>query len=287
MEVCDLLPEDLRREILPYMTEDVREIRFRALRECVLTGRENVFLPKIRMKAEEMHKLLLHLCDYAVYAHEDQLKDGYLTLRGGHRAGIAGSMVAENDRPIRFSDIQSITLRVARQIPLFDETAYLFFRGKTPLSALVVSPPGLGKTTMLREIARIAGDKGIQTAIADERGEIAACFRGAPQLDVGKCTDVLDGIPKAKAILMLLRACAPQLIVCDEIGSREDRFAIEDAARCGTKVLCSAHGNGIADIMARKNLAGLWEGHMFDRIVVLGEEPGRVCAVYNGEGKPC
>ncbi len=287
MDVTDLLPGQYRNLIASYMTDSVREIRFRIGRECVLCGQNNVFVKDFKPSAEDVRKLLLHLCDYALYAHEEQLKSGYMTLSGGHRVGIAGSFVTENGKPVRLSDVQSLCIRVARQIPVRKEVSDLFFAGKEPLSSLILSPPGMGKTTLLREIAKIAGDNGIQTAIADERGELAACFRGEPQLDVGKCTDVMENLPKSAAIPMLVRAMSPRLIVCDEIGSMEDKTAIEEAVRCGCKVLCSAHGNGIPDAKKRHNLSGLLQERVFDRIVVLGVEVGRVCGVYDGEGKPC
>ena len=154
-------------------------------------------------------------------------------------------------------------------------------------SVLVVSPPGGGKTTLLREAARQLSVRGIQVALADERGELAACVEGVPQLDVGPCTDVMDNLPKAEAIGMMLRAMSPQVLISDEIGNAQDAEALLDAQRCGVKVLCSVHGASYAEVQARSCVRQLLRESVFDRVLLLGREPGRIAAVYDREGRPC
>ena len=152
---------------------------------------------------------------------------------------------------------------------------------------LILSPPGAGKTTLLREIVRGLSERGLRVALADERGEVAGVCNGAPQFDVGPCTDVLTGAPKGEGAMLLLRAMSPQVLVSDEIGNAQDAEALLDAQRCGVKVLCSAHGASYAEVQARSCVRQLLRESVFDRVLLLGREPGRIAAVYDREGRPC
>ena len=145
----------------------------------------------------------------------------------------------------------------------------------------------MGKTTLLRELACALSRAGAQVAIADERGELAACVRGVPQLDVGPCTGVMDNMGKAAAVRLLTRSMAPDVIVSDEIGGEADAAALLDARRCGVQVLCSAHAAGFAQAKRRPALEPLLRAGVFDRIVVRGGRVGRIAAVLDGEGRPC
>lgn len=264
-----------------------REIRIRAGHPILLCGEQSVSIPGFYPNAKQMEELLLCFCGQALYAHEEQLMQGYVTLPGGHRVGVCGRMQMSNGKPTHFADVQSMNIRIARQIPC-DRRALPILRTNTGVrSSLIVSPPGFGKTTMLRDIARTLSCDGIQLAIADERGELAACLHGKPQLDVGPCTDVMDGMPKAEAMRLLVRALSPQVIVSDEIGSEADAQAIMEARRCGVAVLCSAHGATLRDVKAKPSMRVLFQEGIFDRILILGKKPGQIQAVYDSEGRPC
>ena len=264
-----------------------REIRVRVNQPVRLCGKYDRVLTEFIPDAHDMEELLLCLTGHALYAHETQLSQGYITLRGGHRAGICGRMVLRDGKPPHLTDVQSVSIRIARQVPCADKAMEVVRANGCLRSVLVVSPPGYGKTTLLRDMTRRLSLDGIQVAVADERGEIAACVNGVPQLEVGPCTDVIDGMPKAESISYLLRAVSPQIIVSDEIGSQQDASAILDARHSGAHVLCSAHGSSLCDVRSRSALRLLFQENVFDRILVLGQQIGHILAVYDRSLRPC
>ena len=263
-----------------------REIRIRAGQPLLLRGARDVRLP-FRPSEGQIRDLLLAFCGGALYARQEALDQGYLTLPGGHRVGVCGHMAPDEAGRAAFRSAQALNVRIARQVPC-DERA---LRAAAPdgvlRSTLVLSAPGLGKTTLLRELARALSRRGAQVAVADERGELAACVRGVPQLDVGPCTDVMDNLEKASAVRLLTRAMAPDVLVTDEIGAPEDAAALLDARRCGVQVLCSAHAESFAQALRRAAVGELLREKVFDRVLVLGGAVGRVKAVLDGEGRPC
>jgi stage III sporulation protein AA len=156
-------------------------------------------------------------------------------------------------------------------------------------SVLIIGTPGSGKTTMLRDLARqlASGRTAQQVAIVDERSEIAACVAGVPQLDVGDCTDVLDGLPKADAIPWLVRSLAPQVIMTDELGGDADAAAVLEACHCGVAVCASAHGTSLQDAASRPALASLMSRRVFDLYAVLSPEgSGQIISLHDRMGNP-
>lgn len=206
------------------------------------------------------------LSAHGLAAHSQELARGYLPLEGGHRLGVAGVM-GEG----RLREITSLCLRIAHQILGCGEEIFPHIRGR---SALIIGPPGGGKTTLLRDLIRCWGLAGYQVGIADERGEIAACREGVPQLDVGPRADVITGLEKAAAIPLLIRAMSPQLIAADELGHAGDAQALSDARRCGVQVLATIHGWDEGDIRRRQGVRSLLEEGIFDALVML-DGPGK------------
>lgn len=227
--------------------------------------------------------------DYSVYAHEDEIRQGFITIKGGHRVGIAGKTVLDNVNIKTIQYISFMNIRLAHQIKGCADKImpYVFEQGRL-CHTLIVSPPCCGKTTMLRDLIRQISEKekGMSVGVVDERSEIAACYLGVPQNDLGIRADVLDGCPKAKGMLMLLRAMSPQLIAVDEIGSSEDMAAIEQVIHCGCKLLATVHGNSVDDLMHKPVLGKLVKARIFQRYIVLSNhgEIGHVEAVYNEFG---
>lgn len=221
----------------------------------------------------DLKQIFQAVCESSVYAYLDDIKQGFITIKGGHRVGIAGRAVGEGGRTEGFREISSLCIRVAREVI----GAANEFIGKvnTPagiVSTLLVSPPMGGKTTVLRDIARQVSDFGIKVAIADDRGEIAALFKGSPQNDIGVQTDVIENAPKSEAVVMLLRSMSPQLIITDEIATHEDAEAIMQCFGTGTAVIGSAHGGSAEEIMKRDCLRPLLGGIGFKQIIFLQKE---------------
>lgn len=184
------------------------------------------------------------MSDYSLYAFNEELKNGFITLPGGHRVGICGQAVCDKGEVKHIKNISSMNFRLACQhIGIADELAAHLIRSGGIYSTLILSPAGCGKTTLLRDIVRNISDSGITVSVIDERSEIAACYKGIPQNDVGDCTDVMDMIPKSKGIMMMLRAMSPRVIAVDEINRNEDIAAIRSARSCGAALLCTMHSD--------------------------------------------
>ncbi len=229
-------------------------------------------------------KLLSQLCGHSLYAAEQELKNGYFTLSGGYRAGFCGRAVVAEGRLLRIAEPTFFCLRIPREVKGAAREVLPLVYGK---STLLISPPGCGKTTLLRDLARCMscgeGVTPVNVCIADERSELAGCSLGIPALDVGERTDVIDGCPKAEAITLLLRAMSPGAVFTDEIGKTEDAEAILDCAKAGVAVYASAHGDSPQSVQKRPVLKKLYEEGAFKRYVLLSKRngPGTVEGVWN------
>ena len=206
------------------------------------------------VKADDIRATLDLVSNYSLYAFENELRQGFITIKGGHRIGFAGQVIVEDGRVRNVKHISFVNIRVAHEIKGCGLKAlpYMIKEGRV-LNTLIVSPPGCGKTTLLRDIIRLISTgnsdlNGVNVGICDERSELAACYMGIPQNDVGPRTDVLDACPKAQGMLMLLRSMNPKVIAVDEIGTREDVEAISYVINCGCSILATIHGCTIDDI---------------------------------------
>lgn len=277
--------------------ERVQEIRMRAGKPVILhvDGRE-VFLAvdgrltedcgsAYLMQGGELERILEHICHYSPYAFEEELKQGFLTVEGGHRVGVAGQAVLEPDGSVRtLKNISFLNIRIAHQIRgAADGVLPRLYRGGGLRNTLILSPPGCGKTTLLRDMIRQISDgnafgRGRTVGVVDERSELGGAFMGRPQNDMGMRTDVLDGCPKAAGMLMLLRSMAPEVIAIDELGSQAELEALGSAANCGCKILATVHGENLAEVSRRFRVPGdFWDG-LFGLYLVLGRENGK-CVV--------
>jgi len=232
------------------------------------------------VKQEDIRAILDFVSNYSLYAYEQEIRQGYITVKGGHRVGFAGQVVMENGRIKTVKHISFINIRVAHEVKGcgLKLLPYIIDKGRV-LNSLIVSPPGCGKTTLLRDVVRLISSgssymKGINVGIVDERSELAACHMGVPQNDVGLRTDVLDACPKAEGMLMLLRSMSPKAIAVDEVGSREDVDAISYVINAGCSILATIHGETIDDIRTRPVLRRLVEERVFERYIVLSDRNG-------------
>ncbi|MEG1537936.1 MAG: stage III sporulation protein AA, partial [Clostridiales bacterium] len=247
-----------------------------------------------RLTREEFRKTVLLVTDSSFYALEEELRRGYITLPGGHRAGITGRAVLEKGVVRTLREISGINMRLARHIPglALPLLPWLFNQQGDLQQTLLVAPPRAGKTTMLRDIACLlsAGAYGspLTCGIVDERSELAALRQGLPQLPIGLRSDVLDGCPKAEGLMMLLRSMSPQVLICDEIGRPEDVTALQEAAHAGVRVIASAHGADVGELTRRPALESLLTAKAFTRIVFLSRRlgPGTIEAVVNEQMRP-
>ena len=249
---------------------EIEELRLRVgLPPAVrIAGRESP-LACTPVSAQELRETLSRAARYSVHSYAESLRHGFVTLAGGHRLGVCGTAAEENGQVITVRGLSSLNLRIARQYPGLGEQIALWVGEKPPQSVLLLSPPGLGKTTLLREWVRLVSDRGYTVAVADERSEIAALADGAPQFAVGRCTDVLEGCSKKQAALMLLKTMSPALIAFDEITAPEDVEAVSLCAHCGTAVLASAHAADVDDLRQRPLYRALLGLHVFRRAVVI------------------
>ena len=204
---------------------------------------------------------------------------GYITVKGGHRVGITGNCVIESGKVININYISSINFRIARQVFGCSNSilpCVLKLKENTIFNTLIVSPPGAGKTTLLRDLVRNISNgiekynfKGLNVGLIDERSEIAAMYKGIAQNEVGIRTDVLDNIPKARGMRMLIRSMAPQVIIADEIGTKEDVTAIRKATCLGVKGIFTAHGTSLEDLKKNKELQDILEDKIIEKIIFL------------------
>ena len=302
MRLAWMLPEPVRGILLAsgIKEENLREIRFRTGRGLVLETLEGelllnhegrkVFVEReaYRVRSEDVKTALELLTGYSVYAFEEELRQGYFTVEGGHRIGVAGRAVVEGGRVHRLSYISFLNFRVAHECKGCSEALFrrLYGDGRY-YHTLLFAPAGCGKTTFLRDLIRLLSNAGLRVGVADERSELAACHYGIPQHDLGMRTDVMDGCPKAEAMVMLLRSMTPQILAADEIGMEADVFAIRAAAGSGCKVVASAHGDSIEELTRNPVLRTLWEERRFERYVCLEKQGSRfgVKAIYDCEGQ--
>ena len=302
MKLAWMLPEPVRGMLLAsgISEENLREIRLRTGRGLILeTAEGEVLLDAAGRKAvsekeayrvteRDVKTALELLTGYSVYAFEEELRQGYFTVEGGHRVGVAGRAVVENGRVQRLSSVSFINFRVAHECKGCSEALFrrLYGEGRY-YHTLLFAPAGCGKTTFLRDLIRLLSNNGLRVGVADERSELAACRYGIPQHDVGLRTDVMDGCPKAEAMSMLLRSMTPQILVADEIGMEADVFAIRAAAGSGCKVVASAHGGNFEELIRNPVLRTLWEERRFERYVCLGKNGQQfgIKAIYDEEGR--
>lgn len=268
------------------MFEDIEEIRIRVDRPIEITANRTTHYVPYIVTMQDAEQLLEKLGNHSFYTLDEELKRGYITIRGGHRVGLAGRVILENGRVKGIRDVSSFNIRIAREkigvadpfIPLLYDTRWHH--------TMIIGPPQSGKTTFLRDLARIisSGDKRrnippYKVGIVDERSEIAGCVKGVPQLTFGTRIDVLDACPKAEGMMMLIRSMSPDVLVVDEIGRKEDTEAILEAVHAGIRLIMTTHGETTEELKQRPTLRPIFEQNIFTRFIELSRKNSPVINV--------
>jgi len=307
-EIFNFLPLELKNILLkidPKELETIEEIRLRAGKPLMLESCSGSWFVNQRGRLEknctnekvvfqhEIIKAFELMSQNSIYAFLEDIRNGFITLKGGHRVGIAGRVVVEGGIVKNIKDMSALNIRVSKEVRGCSKKImkYIVKNKNDIYSTLIVSPPQCGKTTMLRDIARNISNgiksmsfNGIKVGIVDERSEIASCHKGIAQNDVGIRTDVLDGCPKAIGMTMMLRSMSPKVIITDEIGNSGDMEAVMQVINAGTRIIASAHGYNISELKTRKEVLGLIEQKAFERYIVLdnSQGPGTLKEVIDG-----
>lgn len=281
--VINILPTGLRRCIEWSRYEKVEEIRLRVGRNVILHmgDREQHILDYV-VSASDLQETMEYITNFSIYAYESEIKEGFITIKGGHRVGLAGKVIYQEGKITTISPISSINIRVSHQIiGCGDKVMKYIIDNGTYLNTLIISPPGHGKTTMLRDIVRQLSDvHKMKISVIDERSEIASCYKGIPQNDIGQRSDVYDCCYKREGIMLMIRAMSPQVVAVDELGRDEDIEAILEASRCGCKILATVHGEGADNFVVGQDRDANMRD-IFDRYVVINKDMDRSVEVYD------
>lgn len=294
-EIKNILPMRFRRffEQEVQDRDKLQEIRFRIGQRVELQDGRRRILCGQKVDRSDLKEMLEYISGYSLYAFEEEISQGFLTIPGGHRVGVAGQVVMEAGKVKNIRNVSFINIRVSREVKGCADKVLRYIREEDHLyHTLIVSPPGCGKTTLLRDIVRlISGQEedthGKNVTVVDERSEIAGCFRGMPQNDLGCRTDVLDGCPKSEGMMMAVRSLAPEVIVVDEIGGKKDVQALRYAMNCGCTLIATIHGRDYREIQGKPDFREMVREHMFERCIVLENAggPGKVREICDAQGR--
>lgn len=256
-------PEGMQRELRSMDEQTICDIRVYADIAASVRTTQGIKVLQTVLSAAELYETVQALSSRMLHVSPERTGEGYLTLRGGHRMGLCGRVTHAAGK-LMLHEVGSVCIRMAHEVKgCGEEAAFCTHEG----GVLIAGAPGSGKTTMLRDAVRLISDAGRAVGLVDERGEVSACYRGVPQLDVGKCTHVVDGCPKGEGLRWLLRAMAPDLLAMDELYGADECAAVREAAACGVPVIATVHAGNAKELCARSGIAKLLLEGVFAHVV--------------------
>ena len=290
--ILKCLPTQLAKLILEHNIQKLEEIRIRVNKPVILKLGQVEIVLNYTITTNEIIGILQNICNNSIYTYQNQICNGFITLPCGNRVGIAGNVVIKDGQVSNISYIYSLNFRISHQINGASDNILKYVldtENNTIFNTLIVSPPGAGKTTMIRDLAKRISNgineinfRGLDVSIIDERGEIAAMTKGITFNDVGIRTDVLDNVPKSIGIRMAVRSMAPKVIIADEIGNKDDVNIINYAICSGVKCIFTAHGSNMEDLLKNNEINKIINLQLFSKIIFLDEkQKGKIKNVVN------
>lgn len=280
-QVISQLPDwfrNIAEEVPALERKNVTELRLFSEKAAVwmIHGQQHIF-HRAPISRQQLNDVFYSVCRGSVHSFQQEICEGYITMQGGHRVGLCGTAVFHKGQQTGLRDITSMNIRFAKNVKGCADALYqqLKLLNAEKGSFLLVGPPGSGKTTVLRDYSRILAEQGIIAAVLDERGELDCC-------DVGHPVHVLKNLPKEKAILQAVRTLAPQVILCDEIGSSLEAKMLCDGLNCGCHFIASVHGDDLTKLLRKPILQPFLEQQSLDALVLL-EPVGKVKKILRME----
>ncbi|NMF04038.1 stage III sporulation protein AA [Clostridium beijerinckii] len=262
--------------------EQVYELRIKIGKPILVYSKYGESIINYISTKEDMKSIMQKVSNYSLYAYEEDIRQGFITIKGGHRIGIAGECVMEKGEVKTIRNISSVNIRICREVIGCSNKVMKYITSAYKVyNTIIISPPKCGKTTILRDIARnissgmpSLGIAGKKVAVIDERSEIGACYFGIPQSDLGIRTDVLDNCLKREGLIMAIRSLSPEVLICDEIGTKGDIEALIMAFNSGVNIITTIHGFTIEDLYKRRVLSDLLDNEILERVIILSNRNG-------------